>query len=86
MGTPEQPSQDHYLDGFDVVRIISSEFGSSPDVVRRQLTQQGTQIEIEGELYMGDRLFIPVAEAQDKIVAVVAPDRQWRMRFPKLSE
>lgn len=86
MATPEQPSQDHYLYGFDVVRILSSEFGSSSDMIRRQLMSSETKIEIDKEPYTGDRLFIPVAEAQGKFVVIVAPDRQWRMRFPRVSE
>lgn len=86
MGTPEQPSQDHYQDGFDVIRIISSEFGTSPDIVRRQLTSVGTRIQVAGELYEGDRLFIPVDVAEGKFVSIVAPDRQWSMRFPRISE
>lgn len=86
MGTPEQPSQDHYQYGFDVVRLISSEFGSSPDIVRRQLTRDKTVIEIDGEIYTGERLFIPIDQAQGKTVSVNGPDRQWRMKFPNSSE
>lgn len=86
MGSPETQHQDTYLDGFDVIRLISNEFGSSPDLVRRQLLHSSTTIEIDERPYTGNRMFIPVDEAQGKFVAVVGPERQWRMRFPKIPE
>lgn len=86
MGSPEPQHQDHYAYGFDVIRMISNEFGSSADLVRRQLTHSSTKIEIDDEPYDGDRLFIPVEKAEGKFVSVIGPERQWRMRFPKLPE
>ena len=83
METPEQPQQDTYVNGFDVVRLISNEFGTSGLFVRSQLNHKSTTIEIDGEVYTGDRLFIPVELANGKFVAVIGPERQWRMRFRK---
>lgn len=83
MENPEQPSQDTYLHGFDVVRMVSNEFGSSAQFVKGQLNHASCVIEIGGEPYTGDKMFIPVALADGKFVAVIGPERQWRMRFRK---
>ena len=83
---PEKPSQDTYANGFDVVRMIATEFGLSPSNVRQQVTHMGAAIEIDEQPYTGDRLFIPVEQAQGKWVNVIGPERQWRMKFPTVSE
>lgn len=86
MESPEQPNQDTYVHGLDVVRIISNEFGISPMNVRQQITSRNAVIEIDDKPYAGDRLFIPVEMAAGKWVTVLGPDRHWRMKFPNPAE
>lgn len=83
MESPEQPYQDTYAHGFDVIRMITNEFGTSSQFVRSQLNHKSTTIEIDNEPYSGDKLFIPVDQANGKFIAIIGPERQWRMRFRK---
>lgn len=82
----EQPSQDTYAHGFDVVRLIANEFGMSPQSVRNQVVHGSSSIEIDDKPYTGDRLFIPVKLAAGKWVNVLGPNFQWRMKFPNPAE
>jgi hypothetical protein len=86
MENPEQPSQDTYVHGLDVVRIIANEFGMSPPSVRSQINHRNTIIEIDDIVYTGDRFFIPVNKAAGKWVTILGPEFQWRMKFPNPAE
>lgn len=69
--------------GVSIARFISSEFGSSEFVVRQQLDAHGTVIEIDGEVWEGDRRFIPRDRLLGKKIAVIGPERQWQMQYPE---
>jgi hypothetical protein len=82
MTTEYQPQQNDPR-GISLARLISSEFGTSEGVVRQQLNHQTTEIDIDGEVWDGDRNFIPREKLVGKTITVVAPERHWRLVYPE---
>jgi hypothetical protein len=83
MGIPEFQKQQHDDRGVSIARLISSEFGSSEPTVRHQLDKKETVIEIDGEVWNGDRRFIPRDRLLGKTLTVIGPERHWRMKYPE---
>lgn len=83
MATPEFQPQEYDPRGVSIARLISSEFGSSEAVVRQQLGLRETQLELNGVRWEGDKHFIPQKELKGKVLTVIGPERQWRMRYPE---
>lgn len=83
MGIPEFQRQHADPRGIAIARLISSEFGTAEEIVRRELNRAGTEIEIDGELWTGNRQFIPRARLRGRTLAVVGPERHWKMKYPK---
>lgn len=79
----ETPTQDdNYSGGVDMVRLLSREFGSSPPVVRSQLTHSSTQIEIDGvRVKFEDNLFLPYHMVKGKEIVVIGPERHYKVDF-----
>lgn len=75
----EIPHQDSYLHGVDVAKMIESEYGSSPLVVRPQIAQ--ATIYLDDDVWEGDRFKIPFDKIQGRRVRVIGPDKSWDMKF-----
>lgn len=78
MAIPE-PITDAEKGSVDVVRLISNEFGISPQVVRSQVAL-GT-ISIDGRMWNGDKFTIPYSHLLGKILIVIGPDRRFRVNY-----
>lgn len=86
MGTPETPEyqqQEYNLKGISIPRLISAEFGSVEWIVRQQLNNKATVIELDGVEWAGDRLFIPRDELLGKEIVIVGPDVHWKLKYPE---
>jgi hypothetical protein len=83
MSQPEYQRQLPDDRGVSIVRLIATEFGSSEPIVRQQVSAAATQIEIDGEVWTGDKRFIPRERLLGKTLTVIAPERHWQMKYPE---
>lgn len=67
--------------GISLSRLISSEFGTSEFTVNQQLGKSDTVIEIGGEVWDGDRFFVPREKLVGKRIVVTAPERHWAFDY-----
>jgi hypothetical protein len=69
--------------GVSLARLLASEFGMFEDGIRKELDAKGTEIEIDGEKWQGDRRFIPEERLRGKTLTVMGPERHWQLKYPE---
>jgi hypothetical protein len=82
MGIPEFQRQHEDPRGISLARLVASEFGSSEDLVRRQLNHGSTVVEINGKRWTGNKHFIPRQLLKGRTLAILGPERHWQMHYP----
>jgi hypothetical protein len=75
-----QPQLDDFR-GVSIARLISSEFGSSESIIRQQLND--AVIEIDGEVWDGDKYFVPRERLLGKTLTVIGRERHWQLKYPE---
>jgi hypothetical protein len=80
---PEFQRQEYHRRGISLARLIASEFATPESLVNPILRESGTSIEINGNIWEGDREFIPEADLRGNEIAVLGKTRQWKFKYPE---
>lgn len=74
----------------DIVGLISGEFGTARSTVRQQMALGSIEIaetmNSAPNEWSGDKFFIPHHVIDGKVIAVIGPERQWRMTYKPYDE